>query len=126
MKKIDLIILIICSILILFFFISRLYYKIDENKIEFQFIPFILKPRIINFEDISSITICNYSPLSEFGGWGWRKNSTTRAYTTKGNKGILFHLKNGKNILIGTQKNKKVLYDELKNIVGNKVKILLN
>ena len=117
---------IISITLILFFLISYLYYEIDEDKIQYKFIPFIIKPRVIPFSEIDSITICNYSPLSDYGGWGLRRNGTARAYTTKGNKGILIYLKNGKNILIGTQKDKNVLYEEIKNIVGNKVRVQLS
>lgn len=126
LKELDLISTIISIVLIIFFLISYLYYEIDENQIAYKFIPFIIKPRIIPYSDIDTITICDYSPLSDYGGWGWRRNRTTKAYTTKGNKAILLNLKNGKNILIGTQKNKDVLYNEIKNMVGHKVNVQLN
>lgn len=49
-----------------------------------------------------------YSPIREYGGWGFRQalGEKGKAYNVKGNKGIQIQLKTGKNILIGTQKEK--------------------
>ena len=53
----------------------------------------------------------NYNPISEYGGWGIKggfSKQTGKAYTTKGTTGLQLTLKNGKKILIGTQKKEEI------------------
>jgi hypothetical protein len=54
---------------------------------------------------VASIEVRKYSPIKEYGGWGFRygfKNG--KAYNISGNMGLQLILKNGDRILIGTQK----------------------
>lgn len=94
-------------------FSLKLKSRIDENGIHFRFIPFHFKNRMINWEDIDKGYIRNYDAITEFGGWGikgvalWRKSKGV-AYNVKGDIGLQLELKNGKKILIGTQKQKEM------------------
>ncbi len=96
-----------------FIFSLKLRTRIDEIGIQFRFIPFHFKNRTIGWEEIEKGYIRNYDAISDFGGWGmkggrlWRKSKGV-AYNVKGNIGLQLELKNGKKILIGTQKQEEM------------------
>ena len=96
--------------LIALFAIIRLDTEINENEIRVHFFPFI--KRHVNWEDVKSAEEIKYRFV---GGWGIRFSTKYgTVYNIKGNKGLAIKLKNGKKILIGTQKE-----EELKKIVEN-------
>ena len=98
-------------------FSLKLKTRIDENGIEFRFIPFHFTARSINWNEIERVYTRKYDAITEYGGWGmkggmfWRKNKGV-AYNVKGDIGLQLELKNGKKILIGTQKE-----DEMKRVL---------
>lgn len=85
----------------------KLEIKYDNLGIQFRYFPFILKKKTIEWSEIESIEIGNYSPIREFGGWGIRYGFGIkgRAFTISGNKGIRIIKKNGKRLLFGTHKS---------------------
>ena len=89
------------------FLLIKLTTRIDEKGIYYQFFPFYLSPKLVSWHTISTYRFKKYSVISEYGASGlrivfFRKNG--KAFTTKGNMGLQLELKNGKRILIGTQK----------------------
>ncbi|MFA9212415.1 MAG: hypothetical protein ACEQSR_01025 [Candidatus Methylacidiphilales bacterium] len=83
----------------------RLNTKINKEGIYFQLFPFQLKGTLITWSEIATIEVRKYSPIKEYGGWGFRygfKNG--KAYNVSGNMGLQMVLQNGDKILIGTQK----------------------
>lgn len=83
----------------------RLNTKINKQGIYFQLFPFQLKQKFISWNEVASIEVRKYSPIMEYGGWGYRygfKNG--KAFNVSGNMGLQLVLKNGDKILIGTQK----------------------
>ncbi|UKJ07279.1 hypothetical protein [Solitalea lacus] len=78
---------------------------IDLEGIHFQFKPFHLRMKTINWYDIDQAYIRKYEPITEYGGWGikglWPFKSG-RAYNVSGDIGLQIKLTNGKRILIGT------------------------
>ena len=86
-------------------FLMRLETKIDEKGIQFGFHPFQRKGIFYAWNEIAEISVVEYNPLIDYGGWGWRISLTGKgqAYNVSGNKGIQVRLKNGKQRLIGTQ-----------------------
>ena len=107
------VILVLTTILI---FSLKLKTRIDENGISYQFSPFHLKAKYIPWESIERCSVRKYSPILEFGGWGFRgilklklfgigKNG--KAYNVRGNIGIQMILKDGAKILIGTQEKEQ-------------------
>ncbi|HOW25690.1 MAG TPA: DUF6141 family protein [Bacteroidales bacterium] len=93
------------GMIVLFRFI-RLETEIRRDGIYFRFPPFIRKERTYHWEDIRQCHVRKYSPIGEYGGWGYRvagKRSGV-AYNISGNMGIQIELKNGKKILLGTRK----------------------
>lgn len=83
----------------------RLNTKINKDGVYFQLFPFQLKGTLINWNEVASIEVRKYSPIKEYGGWGFRYSfKNGKAYNVSGNKGLQMVLKNGDKILIGTQK----------------------
>ena len=83
----------------------RLNTKINKEGVYFQLLPFQFKGRLITWNEVASSEVRRYSPIKEYGGWGYRygfKNG--KAYNVSGNMGLQLVLKNGDRILIGTQK----------------------
>ncbi|WP_299524386.1 hypothetical protein [Winogradskyella sp.] len=98
-------------------FIFKLSSRIDELGIHYKFFPFHLKSRLIKWQDINTAYVRTYDAITEYGGWGlkggalWKKSKGT-AINVSGDIGIQLELKNGKKLLIGTQKEneaKKIL-----------------
>lgn len=94
---------------------ARLTTIIDENGISYKFSPFHFSFRNISWNSIEKHEVIKYKPIGDYGGWGIRINKYGRAFNVSGNKGLQLYLKNGKRILIGTQKEKE-LTDFLANL----------
>ncbi len=98
-------------------FSLKLKTRIDEMGIHFRFIPFHFSNKMIDWSTIENCYIRKYEAISEYGGWGmkggklWRKSKGV-AYNVKGTTGLQLELKNGKKILIGTQKQ-----DEMRRVL---------
>jgi uncharacterized membrane protein YobD (UPF0266 family) len=92
-----------------FIFVFKLSSRIDEKGIYYKFFPFYLKYKLIEWSEINTAYVRTYDPLGEYGGWGikggyfWNK-SKGKAINVSGDIGIQLELKNGKKLLIGTQK----------------------
>ncbi|MCJ7630753.1 MAG: hypothetical protein MUO50_20435 [Longimicrobiales bacterium] len=51
-----------------------------------------------------------YSPIGDFGGWGIRVGGKKKkAWTVRGNRAILLHLKDGTRFYLGSDKPERVL-----------------
>lgn len=111
--KIELSIALGVFILVIFFIFSiRLITRIDEHGIHYRFYPLHGKFRSIGWDAMEKCYATRYNPILDYGGWGFRvgflRKNKGKAYTVKGNIGIKIKLKNGKNLLIGTQKEADV------------------
>lgn len=82
---------------------------IDQKGIHVRFIPFHFKDRTYPWSGIEKVYVREYKPVSEFGGWGLRYSikGRGRAFNVSGNQGIQIEFKDGKKLLIGTQKPEK-------------------
>lgn len=54
--------------------------------------------------EIAHFEARTYSPLREYGGWGIRGFGSNRAYNVSGNHGVELVLKDGRKVLIGSQR----------------------
>ena len=61
--------------------------------------------RLIRFDDIASAEDVQYRPIRDYGGWGIRFGRNGMAYNMSGDRGVVLKLKNGKRILIGSQRS---------------------
>lgn len=91
--------IIILSVIILFV-VLRMTTVVTKEKIQLTYFPFVNKT--INLADIETMKVINYGFV---GGWGirfWTQYGTV--YNVRGNKGLHIKFKNGKQLVIGTQK----------------------
>lgn len=102
--------LIVGVILPWFFYAVKLITLVKPDGIFFRFVPFHFSYCSIAFSDIQKCDIRSYHPIREYGGWGIRYGFHGKAYNVSGDIGIQFELKNGKKILIGTQKPEEFLH----------------
>jgi hypothetical protein len=96
-------------ILILMFLYGYLKTAIDDSGIKIEMRILFRFGRTIRWDEIESIRADKYRPILEFGGWGYRIGWKGVAYNCRGNDGLIIMLKNGRKVVIGTQKP-----DELK------------
>lgn len=80
--------------------------KIDSQGIHYRFKPFVWNWQVIKPDDLTSATVVTYNPILDYGGWGYRIGvfGKGKALNIRGNKGIQIVKKDGKKLLIGTQR----------------------
>ncbi len=93
-------------------FLFKLTTRIDEKGIHYKFFPFHLKFKTVVWNDIENSYVRNYDAISEYGGWGirggaFRYKAKSKAINISGNIDIQLELKDGKKLLIGTNKKKQ-------------------
>jgi hypothetical protein len=84
----------------------RLETIIKNDGIAIRFFPFHLKFKIYNWDQFTKSFVREYSPITEYGGWGLRKGlfGNGTAYNISGNKGLQLEFTDNKKLLIGTNK----------------------
>ena len=90
--------------------VFKLNTRIRKDGVYYRFFPLQLKEKFVAKEDIDRYEIRKYRPISEFGGWGVKSlgEKYGRAINISGNMGLQLYLKNGKKLLIGTQKTREI------------------
>lgn len=90
--------------LIWLFSVTKLTVQVDSEKILIRFYPMVKREVLLS--DIKSFEIKEFNPIIDFGGWGLRYSIRwkTTGYIMKGKVGVHIHLKNGKNLLISSER----------------------
>lgn len=89
--------------------LSRLKTKITYDGIFITFPPLKRKSYRIKVQEIEWFEIRKYRAKREFGGYGFRSRRISgQAYTISGNIGLQLYFKNGKKLLIGTQRKQAI------------------
>ncbi|GMT45459.1 MAG: hypothetical protein IEMM0006_1291 [bacterium] len=94
----------------IFFWKSKLEVTIDGEGIQYRFPVFIRKWRNIKKGSIARYEVRKYSPLLEYGGWGYRSMQSPRsrrngiAYNVSGKIGLQLYFTNGRKMLLGTRR----------------------
>jgi hypothetical protein len=98
--------------IILLFKTMRLQVEISENEVRFRYPPLVRKWRNIDRTEIERYEVGKYRPVAEYGGWGIRRKFRKygKAFSVSGNIGLKLFLKNGKIILLGTQRPQALSY----------------
>ena len=95
----------ICIGLVVLFTFSKLTTTIDDRAIYYRYPPFVNKEKKLTHEDLAEVFVRKYRPIWEYGGWGYRRRpGKGKALNVSGNKGLQIVTKDGKKLLIGTQK----------------------
>ncbi len=87
------------------FAMMKLIIEVRSDRLYIRFYP--ITTREIMFSDIASFQSRLYAPIREYGGWGIRGltlKSHKMAYNTKGNWGVDVELKDGRFVMLGSQK----------------------
>ena len=105
MSDLGLIIFLIGMLLVFFFFWKlKMRTIITRDHLHIKFIP--LANKRIRWKDVESAQIVKYSPMV---GYGLRFSSLYgTVYNVKGRKGLALKLKNGKKLMIGTQRSREI------------------
>lgn len=100
------------------FLILKLETEVRNDGVYVRLFPAHIKYRKFTPEEISEAFARKYQPVAEYRGWGIKGSRSNRAYNTRGNEGVQLVFKNGKKLLIGSQKAKE-LENAIKSILGN-------
>lgn len=89
-----------------FIFSHLLEVKVDNGGIYYRFVPYFSRQRYIRWEELEKYWVRKYQPIAEYGGWGLRVTfkKSGKAYNIQGDKGLQLVFKNGKRLLLGTQR----------------------
>jgi len=86
-----------------FFGILKLVVEVRSGQVFIHFRP--LSRRTIPTSDILSVEVRRYNALVEYGGWGIKGWSRRKmAYNVRGDRGVDLTLRDGRRILIGSQR----------------------
>lgn len=102
--------LLICSSIIVFvfilFYLLRLDTEVHSDGLYVRFFPFRRSFRRISWAEITTLYIRRYSPVWEYGGWGYRIGlfGKGKALSVSGSMGLQLVLHDGSKLLIGTAK----------------------
>lgn len=65
---------------------------ISAGSICYRFFLIQRKYRTIRRSDIKNMNIITYNPIAYYGGWGIRFGNKGKAYSVRGNQGLLIEL----------------------------------
>jgi hypothetical protein len=93
-------------LVIILFYLLRLDTLVKEDGIYVRFFPFRPKYRYFAWDKMTDVYIRKYSPIWEYGGWGYRIGifGKGKAMNVSGNTGLQLVFKDGSKLLIGTGK----------------------
>jgi hypothetical protein len=95
------------TILLTLLFVNfRLDTNIKKDGIYVRFFPFHFKFKHYTWESLTKSFVRQYSPVTEYGGWGLRLGLFGKgtAFNVSGDKGLQLEFTNKKKLLIGTNK----------------------
>lgn len=76
--------------------------RIDSLGIHYQYWPFVAQWRTISWGELQSVSIKRISPITDFGGWGYKFGRKKRGIILSGDKAIFITLNNNKVFAITT------------------------
>lgn len=87
-------------------FASRLEVEIKDNTIYYKYFPLVWNWKSLYKDYIDQYEIRSISPLSELGGYGYRRRFFKKktGFVMSGNKAMVLKLTDGKTLIIGTQR----------------------
>lgn len=87
------------------FVLLKLETEVRSDGLYIRYFPFHINFKRFTTENLSRYYARKYKPLLEYGGWGIRCSLRKgKAYNVSGNKGVQLVFKNGKQLLIGSQR----------------------
>jgi len=100
------------------FFLLKLETEVRPDGLYLRYFPFHINFKRFTTDELSEYYARKYKPIREYGGWGIRCSFRKgNAYNVSGNKGVQLVFKNGKRLLIGSQKAED-LENAIRSIMG--------
>jgi len=91
------------------FLLLNLETEVRPDGLYVRYFPFHINFKRFAVEDLSEYYARQYRPILEYGGWGVRCSLRKgKAYNVSGNRGVQLVFKNGKRLLIGSQRAKEL------------------
>jgi len=85
------------------FMFARLVLDVTDQEVVVRFVP--LTRRVIRLDEIESLEVRTYNALAEYGGWGIKGwTGSKMAYNVSGNRGVDLTLRDGRRIMLGSQR----------------------
>lgn len=78
--------------------------EVRSDGLYVRFFPFHIRYKKFTAEGLSQCYARQYRPLLEYGGWGIKFGRNGKAYNVSGNQGVQLVFKDGKQLLIGSQR----------------------
>ncbi|HEX8439749.1 hypothetical protein [Archangium sp.] len=85
----------------------KLVVRVEGGSLSIRFVPFLRKHYPL--QDVSRWEVCDFRPLSDYGGWGIRRGRGGWAYTVSGNRGVQLEFRDGRKLLVGSQHPEKLI-----------------
>lgn len=78
----------------------------------------LLRGRIA-WNDIARLESVRYRPIREFGGWGLRGTRRRRAWTARGDRAVVLHLVDGREVWLGSDSPQR-LEERIRAVAGER------
>jgi hypothetical protein len=96
--------IVVFSLVFLLLFRASAQTRIDSVGVHYRYFPFVPKWRCIAWREVKQIAIKSVSPLSDFGGWGYKFGRKKRGIILTGDHAIYITQQNDKVFAITTDK----------------------
>ena len=94
----------------LYSFMGELRTRVTSEGIEVSWGYLGVIRKFVPLWEVTDAEAVTYSPLGEFGGWGIRfGGNRKRAWTVRGNRAVLLHLRDGTRFYLGSDNPERVL-----------------
>ncbi len=104
--------------MVLFYFLSlRLFLKVDEKGVKYQFFPLHSGKHRIRWEEVKDFRVVQVSPDAAIAGWTVGFGPEKRFSVTGRRSGLKLDLRNGEQIFLGTR-HPEQLKDALRKLSG--------
>jgi hypothetical protein len=78
--------------------------RLDATGAYYRLLPLQWRWRHITWPEVARAYLRRYDPLSEYGGWGIKGTAQNRAYNIANEDGLQLELRDGRRVLLGTQR----------------------
>jgi hypothetical protein len=74
----------------------------------------------IAWEEVEETDAVVYSPLREFGGWGYRFRRQKQAWTARGDQAVVLRLRGGREVFVGSDRPAR-LRERIEAVAGDRL-----
>jgi hypothetical protein len=78
--------------------------RLDAAGAHYRLLPLQWRWRHVAWPEVARAYLRRYDPLSEYGGWGIKGTAQNRAYNIANDEGLQLELRDGRRVLLGTQR----------------------